>query len=136
MSNLRSQLAPGWSSVNIGITILLFLLAWPLALAMIAYIIWGRKLNLDFSRPETISAFMGRISNAIQGLKQGWSQSSGTYQKNTDPNHGGVPFGYSERVALDEERDSLRREREKFDDERRKFDAERSVNSRSARERS
>ena len=128
MSDLRSQLAPGWSSVNIGITIVLFLLAWPLAMIMIAYIIWGRQLNLDFSRPETISAFSGRIGNAIQGLKQGWSQSSGSYQKTAGPNHGGVPNGYSEREALDEERDSLRREREKFDDERRKFDAERSVN--------
>lgn len=132
MSDLRSQLAPGWSPVNIGVTIILFLIAWPLALAMIAYIVWGRQMNLDFSRPETISAFSGRIGNAFRGLKQGWSQPSDDYQNTTSgPNRGGVPSGYSDSVALDEERDSLRRERTKLDEERRKFDAERAANRQS-----
>ncbi|MFK7997642.1 MAG: DUF2852 domain-containing protein [Granulosicoccus sp.] len=64
MEDFKKQLAPGWSSVNIGITVVLFLIAWPFALAMIAYIVWGNKLGLDLSQPATLGIFAQRIAGA------------------------------------------------------------------------
>lgn len=66
MHDIKQQLAPGWSGVNIGLIVLLFMLAWPLALLMIAYIIWGNKLGLDLGRPETLSIFAKRVATAFR----------------------------------------------------------------------
>lgn len=66
MQDFRQQLAPGWSAVNIGITVVLFMMAWPFGLVMIAYIIWGRKLDLDLGRPETLSVFWKRLVTAFR----------------------------------------------------------------------
>ena len=63
MNDLRTQLSPGWTGVNIAITVVLFMLAWPLGLLMIGYILWGRRLGLDFARPETVSAFGRRLGH-------------------------------------------------------------------------
>lgn len=66
MNDFKQQLAPGWSPVNIGLTVVLFWMAWPLGLLMVAYIIWGHKLRLDLSHPETISAFGARLAAAFR----------------------------------------------------------------------
>ncbi len=66
MNNLRQQLAPGLSGVNIGITVLLALMAWPLALLMLAYIFFGQKVGLDLGRPATLVTFFGRVSTAVR----------------------------------------------------------------------
>ncbi len=66
MNDIRSQLTPSWTGVNIALVVVLFLLAWPLGLLMIAYIIWGSRLGLDFSRPETFSSAFGRVSAAVR----------------------------------------------------------------------
>jgi len=61
VNDFKQQLAPGWSPVNIGITVVLYLLAWPFALLMVAYIIWGNKAGLDLSQPATLGVFVRRI---------------------------------------------------------------------------
>jgi len=67
MNDIKQQLAPSWSAVNIAIAAILFLIGWwPLGLVMIAYIVWGSKVGLDLSRPETVSGFASRISAAIK----------------------------------------------------------------------
>lgn len=67
MNDFKQQLAPGWSAVNLVITALLFMMGlWPLSLIMIAYIVWGSKVGLDLSRPQTVSAFIRRISVAVK----------------------------------------------------------------------
>lgn len=66
MNDLKQQLAPGWSTVNIVITVLLFMFSWPFALVFLAYVLWGHKVNLDLSRPETITAFGRRLSAAFK----------------------------------------------------------------------
>ena len=67
MNDFKQQLAPSWSAVNLVITAVLFLIGWwPLSLIMIAYIIWGNKVGLDLSRPETVTAFIRRISVAVK----------------------------------------------------------------------
>ena len=67
MNDFKQQLAPSWSAVNLVITAVLFLIGWwPLSLIMIAYILWGSKVGLDLSRPETVRAFIRRISVAVK----------------------------------------------------------------------
>jgi hypothetical protein len=66
MNDFKQQLAPGWSAVNIGLTVVLFLIGWPLGLLMLAYIIWGQRLRLDLGRPETLAAFWKRIATAFR----------------------------------------------------------------------
>ena len=128
MNDLRSQLAPGWSGVNIALTVVLFVLAWPLGLLMIAYIVWGRQLGLDFSRPETLSAFGARLGNAWRAATDTWkggpSLSTGTPDRGASNGMSGAgarTVGDGSTSASDE---TLRREREILDRERQAFETE------------
>ena len=138
MNDLRAQLAPGWSGVNVAITVVLFLTAWPLALLMVAYIVWGDRLGLNLARPETLSAFGGRIAHAWRAGSASWGSaaplSSGTPTgaarggfprpdaagadvAGTSASAGGTPVVEGER-ALRAERETLERERREFEAER------------------
>lgn len=65
MNDLKQQLAPGWSAVNIAIVVILVLInLWPIALLMLAYIIWGRTVGLDLRQPSTLGTFGKRIGIA------------------------------------------------------------------------
>ncbi|MFK8077390.1 MAG: hypothetical protein AB8B84_12455 [Granulosicoccus sp.] len=66
MDDLKQQLAPGWSTVNIVILVLLFMFSWVMALIFLAYVLGGHKVNLDLSRPESIAAFGKRLSAAFK----------------------------------------------------------------------
>ena len=74
MNDIKTQLAPSWSTVNIAITVLLGIMAWPLALIFIAYVLWGAKVGLDLGRPETIKAFGRRLSNAFRAGIEAFSK--------------------------------------------------------------
>lgn len=73
MNDLQQQLAPSWSIVNIVICVVLFVISWPLALIMVAYIVWGKKLGLDLSQPRTIGAFAKRIGSAWRAAVDSFS---------------------------------------------------------------
>ncbi len=66
MNDLKQQLAPGWSTVNIIIIVVLFTLSWPLALIYLAYVLWGQKVRLDLSKPETVATFGRRVVSACK----------------------------------------------------------------------
>ena len=66
MNDIKQQLAPSWSTVNIIIVVLLFIMSWPVALIFLAYILWGSKVGLDLGRPETIKVFGRRLNNAFR----------------------------------------------------------------------
>ncbi|MFT6305791.1 MAG: hypothetical protein ACI9JP_001338 [Granulosicoccus sp.] len=66
LNDIKQQLAPGWSTVNIIIMVVLFIMSWPVALVFLAYVLWGNKVGLDFSRPETLKVFGRRLSNAFR----------------------------------------------------------------------
>lgn len=127
MNDLRAQLAPGWSGVNIAITVVLFLIAWPLGLLMIAYILQGERLGLDFARPETLTAFGGRLKHAWRAGSATWSSAA--------PLSSGTPTGAARAQAASgrpapaggtpvDAGDELRVERENLERERREFEAE------------
>lgn len=139
MNDLRAQLAPGWSGVNVAITVVLFLMAWPLAIVMIAYIVWGDRLGLNLARPETLSAFGGRIAHAWRAGSASWGSaaplSSGTPTGAgrggfTRPDAAGaeVPGAGTASAGgrpVVEDEHALRAERETLERERREFEAER-----------
>jgi ABC-type Fe3+ transport system permease subunit len=76
MNDLQQQLAPSWSIVNIVITVVLFVISWPLALIMVAYIIWGKKVGLDLSQPRSIGVFAKRISSAWRAAIDSFSNNN------------------------------------------------------------
>jgi len=74
MNDIKQQLAPGWSTVNIVLVVVLFLIAWPLSLLMIAYILWGQKLGLDLGKPETLAVFGRRLATAWRAAVDSFSK--------------------------------------------------------------
>ncbi len=74
MHDIKQQLAPSWSAVNIGLIVILFMIGWPLGLVMVAYVVWGGKLGLNLGRPETISAFGRRIAAAFKAGMDSFSR--------------------------------------------------------------
>lgn len=66
MQDIKQQLAPSWSTVNIIIAVVLLIMSWPVALLFIAYVLWGSKVGLDLSQPATIKVFGARVSSAFR----------------------------------------------------------------------
>jgi len=126
MNDLRAQLSPGWSGVNIAITVVLFLIAWPLALLMVGYIVWGQRIGLDFARPETISHVGRRLSGAWRAGTGSWSRDAtlstgtptGARMNETRASEAGSD---ASDATLRAERDALARERVAFEKERREW---------------
>ncbi len=66
LATFRSQLAPYWSPVNIAIIVVLFLLDWYLlAIAMVAYVVWGQKAGLNLVRPQSFVTGGARLGRVI-----------------------------------------------------------------------
>ena len=102
-------LRPAWTPFTIGLTVILFMLhLWPLALGMIAYIIWGDRLD----------ALKADANRATDGLFQRF----GSFGR---PAPAG--FGRSGNVAFDDWREAemkrLDEERAKLHEMEREFDA-------------
>ena len=64
--NSTWNIRPGWSPVTIGIMVVGFVIAWPLGLAALAYIIWGDRLHtvVDEARYRWSSNRSGESGNA------------------------------------------------------------------------
>ena len=119
MNDLRSQLAPGWSGVNVAlIALLFFVVGWPLALLMVAYVVWGRQLGLDLSRPETFAGFGARLKHAWTAATRSWG-GGGTLSSGTPDAGAARPDPRDEATALRAEREALERDRREFERERR-----------------
>lgn len=124
MNDLRPQLAPGWSPVNIGLMILLFIVFKPLGFLMLAYILVGGRLGLDLGRPDTFSAFWQRLAGAWQAGGNPRADVSRTADESIG---GGTPAPVIDRAReldvrereLAAERDALARERDAFEREKR-----------------
>ena len=64
--NSTWNIRPGWSPVTICIMVVCFVIAWPLGLAALAYIIWGYRLHtvVDEARYRWSSNRSGESGNA------------------------------------------------------------------------
>ena len=119
-NTIRTQLAPGWTPVNIIIMVALFVFVWwPLGVLMLAYILVGPKLGLHLAEPATFKAAYTRLTSrapANSGTATRWSGDS-TAKVSPDAS-------LLDTSGLREEAERVRQEREKLDRERAEFDAE------------
>jgi len=102
----NSMIRPAWTPVTIAMMVIGFMIAWPLGLAMIAYIIWGDRLEV----------FKQDVNKATDKVAD-------TFKSATSPSR--AP--YSGNAAFDEwrevELERLQEERRKLDETMAEFDS-------------
>lgn len=119
MNDFRAQLAPGWSGVNVGILVVLFVFAFPLGLLMLAYLLWGGRLGLDLGRPETFAREGRRLTGAFGAGQRHWRAGDGVRPTGRpDPVIRRETELQAEAERLAAEREALARERAELERER------------------
>ena len=105
----NALIRPAWTPVTIAMMIIGFMIFWPLGLAMIAYIIWGDRLD----------QFKSDVNNATE-------KASCMFSSRRDRSHSFKTFDRTGNVAFDDWRESelkrLHEERMKLDAMRAEFD--------------
>jgi biopolymer transport protein ExbB/TolQ len=104
--NNAALIRPGWTPATIALMIIGFMLFWPLGFAMLAYIIWGDRLD-GFKRD------VNRKTDSF----------CGAFRRSKRSAHFGREAFGTGNAAFDEWRD---KELERLDEERRKLDEMRS----------
>jgi len=102
----QALIRPAWTPATIALMVLGFVVFWPLGLAMLAYIIWGDRLE-GFKRE--VNAATDNVASAFRGFGRAGGGLSRT---------GNVAFDEwreKELARLDEERRKLEEMREEFD---------------------
>jgi hypothetical protein len=105
----QSWLRPAWTPATIGLMVLGFIIAWPLGLAMLAYIIWGDRMDdmkHDFRRS------FGRFKREMD--MKGFSTPGSTMHRGT----GNVAFDDFRKAEIER----LEAERRKLDEMVDEFD--------------
>ncbi|MBX2886446.1 MAG: DUF2852 domain-containing protein [Granulosicoccus sp.] len=131
---LRAQLTPGWSTVNIVITVLAFLWFWPLGLLMIGYIVKGADFGLDLGQPSSFLPFFRDIGDSLREATDKFTSKKRTTQGTTASGGRPMPDADSrgsnsgEREAFESwrqrETDTIRRERQALEQEKAEFEAQ------------
>lgn len=101
--NTTALIRPAWTPATIALMVIGFMVFWPLGLAMLAYIIWGDRLE----------GFKRDVNRATDGVFAGCRRGADKAQR---WGHGSVRTG---NVAFDDWRD---KELERLAEERRKLD--------------
>ena len=106
-TEFNRQLRPAWTPLNIALMVLLFVTGlWPLGLAAILYMSYGREMGLDLSNWRGAK----RAGNRAMSGMGAWSKPAGT---------GNAAFD----AWREEEMARLDEERRKLDDAKAEFDA-------------
>ena len=106
--NATALIRPAWTPATIALTVIGFMVFWPLGLAMIAYIIWGDRLD-GFKRD--VNGATDRVFSGWGGCgKRGYRHAART---------GNVAFD----DWREKELDRLAEERRKLDETLAEFDA-------------
>ncbi len=105
----RTAVRSGFNPASIALMVIGFMIAWPLGLLVLAYILWGERWG-----------WRGRISAFAEGLRDGIARTG----FRTSPNGFGFSTG---NAAFDayraRELERLEAERRRLDEERREFEA-------------
>ena len=119
-NTIRTQLAPGWTPVNIIIMVALFVFVWwPLGVLMLAYILVGPKLGLHLAEPATFKAAFARLTGGAPANSGTATRWNGDSTANVSPD-----ASLSDTGGSREEIERVRQERETLDRERAEFEAE------------
>ncbi len=97
---------PAWTPITIAMMIIGFMIFWPLGLAMIAYILWGDRLE----------DFKSNVNNRTDRFAKGWSRDCGSMRKSA--RSGNVAFD----DWRDQEIERLAQERRKLEEMRAEFE--------------
>lgn len=106
--NSNALIRPAWTPATIALSVIGFMVYWPLGLAMIAYIIWGDRLE-GFKRDAN------RMTDSAFGVFKRGGASAASYAGRT----GNVAFDDWRQKELDR----LAAERQKLDEMYQEFDA-------------
>ncbi len=102
-------LRPAWTPATIALMVLGFMIFWPLGLAMLAYILWGDRLE----------GFKSDMNRTIDGFACGWGRHGAHRRRHAHRSRSG-------NVAFDDWRQTeytrIREERRKLDEMRAEFD--------------
>lgn len=101
----KALIRPAWTPATIALMVIGFMVFWPLGLAMLAYIIWGDRLD----------AFKGDVNRATDGFFSSCRKAS---YRTGAPRTGNVAFDDWRTKELDR----LNEERRKLDEMRDEFD--------------
>jgi hypothetical protein len=105
----QAVVRPGFRPLSIVLMVIGFMIAWPLGLAMLAYMIWG-----------------DRLAGFVDGLKRGFAD-AGRRHGFTTGRFSDFAMGSSGNAAFDAYRtaelERLEAERRRLDEERREFEA-------------
>lgn len=102
----NTMIRPAWTPVTIAMMIIGFMIFWPLGLAMLAYILWGDRLD----------EFKSNVNTATDRFSKGWGRNcSSSYNQRTG-NYAFDDWRKAELERLEEERRKLDEARAEFDD--------------------
>ena len=102
---MNNLIRPAWTPVTIAMMIFGFMLAWPLGLAVIAYIIWGDKLE----------AWKGDINKVTDGAAATFKTKLGQMDAGRTGNVAFDEWREGEIARLEKERLALNEARAEFD---------------------
>ncbi|MDI6025258.1 DUF2852 domain-containing protein [Corticibacterium sp. UT-5YL-CI-8] len=105
--NTTALIRPAWTPATIALMVIGFMVFWPLGFAMLAYILWGDRLD----------GFKRDVNRATDGIFKGCRKAS--YRATANVGTGNVAFDdwrEKELARLDEERNRLEEAREAFEE--------------------
>ena len=109
--NTTALIRPAWTPATIALMVVGFVVFWPLGLAMLAYIIWGDRLD----------GFKRDVNRATDGIFAGCRRGADKAQRwgNGGGRSHGRTYGRTGNVAFDDWRET---ELERLGEERRRLD--------------
>ena len=102
----QALIRPAWTPVTIAMMVIGFMIFWPLGLAMIAYILWGDRLD----------QFKSDINGATDNLSKSFGRGCRHYRTTRTGNVAFDDWREAELKRLHEERIKLDEMRAEFDD--------------------
>ncbi len=107
-----SMIRPAWTPVTIAMMVIGFMIFWPLGLAMLAYILWGDRL-------DEFKSDVNRATDNMTSSFKGFGRCGRSHRAHR-------PHFRTGNVAFDEWREAemsrLEEERDKLDEMRKEFD--------------
>lgn len=102
----NALIRPAWTPVTIAMMIIGFMIFWPLGLAMLAYILWGDRLD----------QFKADVNNVTEKASDIFAKGPGSFAQNRTGNVAFDDWREAELKRLHEERIKLDEMRAEFDD--------------------